>query len=160
MQNFIRFGVISSVPQAANQVYCSAKSGISVQTHPAKGASIWQIKLPAVSADEVSAHRAKPESTSETVRESPDRFYIRLRFIPFIRGGPSGPPFFSPGTLAAPVLATLSLLTAVFAWLGDRCQIIGPPVDIPHVFCNTPVCTPQEAEWPPTSLTFSKAPST
>jgi hypothetical protein len=42
---------------------------------PAKGATKWQTKLLAASADEASARPAKPENTREIARESPDSLF-------------------------------------------------------------------------------------
>jgi hypothetical protein len=75
VQNFTDSARSSDAARAPNSFYCSANSGISATARiPAKGATKWQTKLLAASADEALARQAKLENTREIARENPDRF--------------------------------------------------------------------------------------
>jgi hypothetical protein len=57
VQNFTDSARSSNVVRTPNSFYCSANSGISATARiPAKGATKWQTKLLAASADEALAH--------------------------------------------------------------------------------------------------------
>jgi hypothetical protein len=96
VQNFNDSARSSEHGRPPKSIYCSAKSGGSATGRiPAKGAAKWQIKRHAASADELSAHQAKPESTKEIARENPDKFILLIAIHSIHnQGGPSRPPFF------------------------------------------------------------------